>query len=664
MSRTISAPLWGFGAAAAGVLALALSALAMLGLAAQADAAFSLGKCAGSPILGRGASFARDAHQKVFIPRFQGAYCFGSSASVTYDAAGSGAGRASVKVRNDTPRFGMSDEPPIPLEVEQMNVGGTVAGGVFTADSDPSNDGHVHVVPAAVGTVAPLVNFPNGCDPKLISDPEYRTITQAEITGEASKEALLRVRFPKLVFEKVWAGEAGFKQWDDVIPGLAGHAACEEPIIRVVRFDESGTSFAFKDELNAINGGRKWLSDFSFVSPGLTRNWPNSAAFGPREDCPEVGGVFPNGPGADSTEPSSAGPDQLTSGCANGNGALVTKLTNTDGSVGYSDVSTARTASPSLAVNPSSGTTPDKYWTQMQDGTTPTPLWEEATQDPNGYRTDGVTGANCSHATFHNVPANTFGDWSKTSGVNSPGAYAICTMTYGLVFDDNADVWGGGAQEEAKARTVKDYWENALSDAAQALLSSKDYSELPADILAISRAGIAEVSWEKGASTGVDDEGKGGGGDSSGGDSSSSSAPAPLPLKPSNLFSLPRKSISSKTGGATISVKLPGAGQLVMVGTARVQTAGKRKSKRRQRKSKTIKVGRVVLNASKAGTFSLTLKPSGAAKKVLRQKGSLRTTLKLTFTPTGGEAKTTTTGLTLKLKKQSKGKRQRSGKRR
>jgi hypothetical protein len=59
----------------------------------------------------------------------------------------------------------------------------------------------------------------------------------------------------------------------------------------------------------------------------------------------------------------------------------------------------------------------------------------------------------------------------------------------------------------------------------------------------------------------------------------------------------------------------------------------------------------VVLNASKAGTFNLTLKPSAAAKTELRKKGALRVSLKLTFTPTGGEAKTTITSLTLKLKK-------------
>ncbi len=630
MSRTTSAPRWGLSAALAGAVVLALMALAALGLATQANASFTLGKCGGSAILGRGASFARDAHQKVFIPRFLNSYCFGSSASVTYDAAGSGAGRTAVKVRNDTPRFGMSDEPPTPLEVEQMNAGTT---GDPAADTDHTDDGKIHVVPAAVGTVAPLVNFPDGCDPKLIQDNNLRTITKAEIEATPSKAGLLRVRFPKETFEKVWAGEAGFKNWDDVFTDLTG-AACEKPIIRVVRFDESGTSFAFKDELNAINPGRNWLTDFAFVKPGLTRTWPNAAAFGPREDCSKVEGVFPSGPGADSTEPTSAGADQLTSGCANGNGALVTKLTNTDGSIGYSDVSTARTASPSLAVDQTLSTPPDKYWTQMQDGAV-SPAWQEPTADPNGYRKDGTPGANCVHASFKNIPATTFGDWSKTSGVNSAGAFAVCTMTYGLVFDDNADVWGNDEQEQAEARTVKDYWENVLSDSAQAQLILRDYSELPADILAISRAGIAEVDWNKGEGKGKEEE------ETKKEDKKDTGGGNPQPVKPSNVFTMPRKSVSSKTGSATISVKLPGPGKLEMVGTAK---KGKKK----------IKVGRVVLNAGKGGAFSLVLKPSAAAKSVLRNSGSLRVSLVLTFTPTGGEANTDTSSVTLKLKKQKK----------
>jgi hypothetical protein len=319
--------------------------------------------------------------------------------------------------------------------------------------------------------------------------------------------------------------------------------------------------------------------------------------------------------------------DHLTSGCSNGNGALVAKLVATDGSVGYSDISTARANSPSLAIAPEANDN-DTYWTQVQNGSN---TFEEPTSSPIGFRTDGPKGANCQTTEFEGVPATTFGDWSKASGVKSAVGYGICTMTYGLVFDDNSDVWGGSPAEEAKARTVKDYWQNIVSEPAQAALFPNDYAPLPEDILAIAQAGVASVNWE-----GAADGGGGGGGGGAGG-GGGDAGPAPLPIKPSNLFTLPRKSISSKTGGATLSVKLPGPGKLELVGTAKV---GK----------KQVKVGRTVLNASKSGTFSLQLKPSAAAKQQLRKKGSLRVSLELTFTPTGGDAKTSTSSIVLKLK--------------
>jgi hypothetical protein len=99
-----------------------------------------------------------------------------------------------------------------------------------------------------------------------------------------------------------------------------------------------------------------------------------------------------------------------------------------------------------------------------------------------------------------------------------------------------------------------------------------------------------------------------------------------------------RKSISSKSGGATLSVKLPGAGKLEVVGTAK---AG----------GKTIKVGRVVLTATRAGTFEVKLTPSPAAKKRLNKKGSLKVNLALTFTPNGGDPKSKSDSVTLKKKK-------------
>jgi ABC-type phosphate transport system substrate-binding protein len=628
MSRTLSAPRWGMSAALAGALALALMALAAVGLTSQANAAFTTGKCAGADITGRGASFARDAHN-VFINNFEPIYCGGvPSPTITYEALGSGAGRLSVKVRNDSPRFGMTDEPPTPAEVAQMNAG--TGNEPAESDVNPADNGQVHVIPAAVGSVAPLVNFPNNCE---VTDLDEESRTPEAMGGSPGSEfplGLVRVRFTKTEFENVWAKNSASDEWDEVFPELAGDTDCEKPIIRVVRFDDSGTSFAFKDYLNTIDGAEGWLTTYA-AGGNKTREWPN-ATFGARADC---GGA--NGPG--SQEDSI---DQLTSGCSNGNGSLVAKLVATDGSVGYSDISTARGNSSSLAITPraNSGSAfdNDTYWTQLQNGSG---TFTEPTSSANGFRSDGPKGANCSSTTFKEVPASTLGDWSKVSGVNSSAGYGICTLTYGLVFDDNADVWGNTPAEEAKARTVKDYWENIVSATAQAALFPNDYAPLPAGILNLAKTGVEAIDWNKG-------EGGGGGGGGGGGTGGGGGEVTPLPTKPSNLFSVPRKSISSKTGGATISVKLPGPGKLELLATAKAQTGGAA----RAAKLTTIKVARVVLNANKAGTFNLALKPSAAAKKVLRKKGSLRVSVKLTFTPTGGEAKSSTTTIVLKLKKQ------------
>jgi ABC-type phosphate transport system substrate-binding protein len=626
MSRTFCAPRWSTGALLAGALTLVLMALLAVGLPPRANAAFTTGKCDGADITGRGASFARDAHN-VFINNFEPIYCGGApSPAVTYEALGSGAGRLAVKVRNDAPRFGMSDEPPTPTEVAQMELG--TGSEPPESDVNDADNGLIHVVPAAVGAVAPLVNFPDGCD--VAELPEAARTPEQNLDSDATQDDVMRVLFTKAQFESIWAKAPASDAWHEVFPDLAGDADCEEPIIRVVRFDDSGTSFAFKDYLNAIDGGEGWLTTY-VAGANKTREWPG-AVFGPRADCAGT----PNGPGSQEDAI-----DQLTSGCSNGNGSLVAKLVATDGSVGYSDISTARSNSPSLAITPEANDN-DTYWTQIQNGSN---AFTEPTSSPNGFRTDGPKGANCSTTTFTGIPAaeeGTLGDWSKTSGVNAPAGFGICTLTYGLVFDDNADVWGSSPAEEAKARTVKDYWENVLSTPAQAALFPNDYAPLPAAILSMARDGIEAVEWDKG-------EGGGGGGENTDPPPkvtppAAIGTPAPPPI--SNLFSLPRKEISSKTGGATISVKIPGPGTVELVGSANVSDSGKSRKPK-----KSIKVGRTVLTASQPGTYKLTLKPSGAAMKQLRAKGKLKVNLKVTFTPTGGVAKTATSGITLKLNK-------------
>ena len=621
MSDTTSAPVWGARTIGAGLLALLLMGMAALGLATQANADFTTGKCAGPNITGEGGSFAKDAQIK-FNENFKTNYCIGTpgfgSINVTYSPEGSGAGIASMTNRSLTPRFGGTDDPPTPAQVEAMNNGTPAA----------TDNGKIHVFPIAVGSVVALVNFPDGCDPEKLSD-EHRTISAAEITGTPAKKALLRVRFPKNLFEAVWAGESNAK-WTEAFPELDAVAACEVPITRVVRFDQSGTTFTLKDYLNAIKPAREWKTKYATAGTVLTREWPN-AEFGGGGQC---GATEAPGKQPDSI-------DHLTSNCAKGNGQLIAKLVATDGSIGYADLATARNNSPTLAVDPAKTEAPTTpYWTQVQNGSG---VFKEPTADEiNGYKTTGATkGSNCLSAEFKNVPASSFGDWASTSGVNSASGWGICTLTYALVFDDNAAVWGVSAEEEAKARTVKDYEESILSEGAQAQLFGVDYAPLPPSFLAISKAGVAEIGWNKTGSGGGGGTGTGGGGGGTnpGGGDSNKGGGGTTPVVVSNQFSVPRKTISAAKGSATFSVKLPGAGKLDVLGTAKV---GKKK----------VRVGHVVLTAGKAGTYSVTLKPSGAAKQVLNQKGKLKVNLTFTFSPTGGSANSSTSSVTLKLAKQ------------
>ncbi len=639
MSDTTSAPRSGARAVRAGLLALALAVLMAAGLSSQANADFTTAKCAGSNIDGNGASFAKGA-QEVFNFSFKNNYCAGSGLNVAYNANGSGAGIKTAQLRNNASRFSGTDDPPTPAQVALMNSGGIEVGGkVETADAISTNDGKIHVFPIAAGAIAPLVNLPDGCSPEPLPD-QYRTVSTANTN--ASTKGILRVRFTKKKFERIWAGVENTK-WSDALPLGSQLGACDVPIIRVVRFDNSGTTFGFKDYLRTIEPARGWTTTYESGPSGEGNHaWPN-AQFGTGGQC---GATAAPGKEADNV-------DFLTSACGNGNGELVKALVSTEGSIGYSDIATARNNSATLAVNaalPTAPTTP--YWTQVQNGSVAVGSPQEEAgngfteptfDEVNGFKTTAASnptqkGANClSPAIFQNTPATSFGDWSKTSGVNASTGFGICTLTYALVFDDNAAVFGNTTEEEAKARTVKDYEESIVSATGQAQLFAADYAPVPPSLISISRTAVAEIGWNKAGSAGGSGGGSGGGG---GGGSAGGGGGT---VVVSNQFSIPKKTISSKTGSATFSVKLPGAGKLGVLGTAKV---GK----------KTIKVGSTTLTVGKAGTYSVTFKPTAAAKQLLSKKGALKVNLTFTFSPVGGAAKTMTSAVTLKLVKKGNGK--------
>src|SRR6476469_1783665 len=198
MSQIQRAPRRRGRARVAGLLVLATTAIATLGPASSASADFTTGTCSGPNIEGNGASFAKTA-QEVFNINFKNSYCAGTpgqgTINVAYNADGSGEGIKAMELRVRPSRFAGSDDPPTPAQVALMNSGAKEAAGVVVDDGVSGNEGKVHVLPIAVGAVAPLVNFPEGCDPELLAD-QYRTVSAAEITGTPAKKALLRIRFP------------------------------------------------------------------------------------------------------------------------------------------------------------------------------------------------------------------------------------------------------------------------------------------------------------------------------------------------------------------------------------------------------------------------------------------------------------------------------------
>jgi ABC-type phosphate transport system substrate-binding protein len=462
-------------------LALALAAAAVvasLWLVPDAQSNFTTTKCNGTAITGRGASFQATA-QAGWTSYFNNTYCPGGP-SITYDPAGSGAGRRAMgertgtnadgsQSRNQVPRFGASDEPVFPTGQSQMNQGTDASG----------DEGQINVIPVLVGAVTLDVNWPDNCDRSLLPDS-----AETDPSSANASPFVDRVHFTRTQLEEVMNGDSSHDQWTEIFPTLASDPDCNQFITRVVRFDDSGTTFVLKDYLDHINSARGWTT--TYISPD-TRTWPN-ASVGARSDCGGASG--PQG-------------THLTSACSNGNGALLQKLLTVDGGIGYSDIATARTNGFDITPSATIGSRDDDvFWTQAAN---PSSVFQEPTDDVNGFRTDGTHGADCENATFTGVPASTTGDWSNVSGVDSAAGYPICTVSYDLAWSDYKPPYSlqgcGTSCEEQKARTVRDYLFAILSDGGQATLPGNDYDKLPTGLLEKARAGINATCWDKAGGT-------------------------------------------------------------------------------------------------------------------------------------------------------------------
>jgi ABC-type phosphate transport system substrate-binding protein len=576
--------------------------------AAPAHAAFTLPTCGGGAVNGEGASFQATA-QNNWKLNFGLSVCPGLV--VSYNPSGSGAGRRAMGERTGAnadgsqsrlvsgDRFGSTDDPLTATGRTQIEEG--------TGTASDGDENAVHEIPVASGAVAIIVNWPDHC---LQSAPGVPTANQSD-PGNSDN----RVQFTKTQVEAIWNGGTDADTWGDIFPALAGDgtltdAQCRAlPMIRVKRFDDSGTTYALKSYLNTINPGRGWITTYE----GPNTNWPNP------------------------------GPNLLDGG-ANGNGPLADTVNSHDGSIGYGDLATVRSKNFSLDAT----TTDTTYWIPVQNGSN---TYTDPASDPTSFKTlsNPTKGSNCTTTTYTQVPTApadlTFGDWSKVQGVNSASGYGICTLTYSLAFDDDAKAYSAfdPTAEQAKARTVKDYLSYIVSDAGQAVLQPNDYTALPLPILAASRTGVNAIGWNKAGDTGG---GGGGGGGAGGGGGGAGGGGGGNVTAPSNTFTVSSASVS-KSGKVSVRVQLPGPGNLVIKVSGKSTTFGKHKAK-------TIAKAGSASTATLGGVTVLTFSPTSAVKTALKNGQKVKLTIKITFTPAGGSANTLTKTLTLKPKKVTK----------
>lgn len=464
----------GIKASAAG---FAVAGAAVLGLLPGATGTAFGAACTGDSIIGTGASLQRDAQRAwgaailspVAFPAIASGFGYdatygcpawriaadGGTKTIGYHATGSGAGRAAfgaagaagVNSRPVSPatvsHYGGADEAPDTTQLANANAGDT---------STRSDDAVLNTIPVAASAVAVVVKLPANCEVPA-SD---RDLTAEQIEGAFDQEA-------------------GFDRWDELFPFISGTGCNTTAAVnRVVRYDNSGTTFAFKQYLEPVDA-TPWSE------PGVAnRDWPTRT------------------------------PNWYTANLINGAGAQLATLNGTavgrdnsggtttlaDG-IAYADLSTARAAGFG-----STGDTDRTFWVRVErtsDGVTVSP----SAYAPGGDAQTGRTGANCDRVTYSNVPRATTDSWYTVQGVPTSEDYPICPLTYALAWTTprgfNYSYTSGASTTtpftQNQQTTVKDYLDYILKGGQDVELTGTDYSPLPTSIKTIAQTGVNSLTW-------------------------------------------------------------------------------------------------------------------------------------------------------------------------
>jgi len=372
------------------------------------------------------------------------------STLVRYTPSGSGAGRRAfgasttvgqAGVRNTNYAFGGADEAPTAAEIAAANEGPTTGSG---------DNATLHTIPVAQSSVAVVVKLPANC-----------TVAANSTNRRISRTALAAA----------FAGTA--TTWSTVLPGatLTG-TGCSTPVTRVARLDSSGTTFAFKNYLRAID-------PTSFPTSQGNTVWPNDT-----------------------------GSTAVVRGAANGAGSQLDALNaRANGGIAYADLATARDKGFDWQTGLGANSDPT-FWLYVERSTG---VYATPAVSNNAGATGVNRGSNCVNTTYANaggaaLPATT-ASWYDVTANETSGGYSLCALTYALAWAQPSQANVGSLQPaitQDQARAARDYLGFAVEEktglngtprAGQSQLAEAGYQKLPEDVRTEARTGVSTLTW-------------------------------------------------------------------------------------------------------------------------------------------------------------------------
>jgi ABC-type phosphate transport system substrate-binding protein len=395
----------------------------------------------------------------------------GGTKTLNYRATGSGScldvvgGKTTTDPRNyndgtatvSNIAFCGTDDPPTEDQITNAEQGAPV---------HPS-EGQLLTIPVAQVAIAVNVRLPDGCQ---VGDVAKRNISRNQAN---------------LAYEGVattWADIFGTGITAQTGSGLTGADCQAKPFARVVRLDNSGSTFLFK----------RYLQQASHAAGGDAFDWRD----------PTEGGTLGN-----SAWPNDSGATAVVRGSANGAGALLDALSaqTVNGGIGYADVGTARSKNYAWDYSGGYAPTDTSLWLRVQR------IANDAFVGPAVANAQVVSGGNagaaCQNVQYTNqVTASNLGaSWFPATAVTTASDFPICGLTHQLAwlwgFDTKNAVYKpvqAGATE-GEWRAARDYLKYELGlirpGVGPSKLAPLGYAKLPSDVLATAQAEAAKVGW-------------------------------------------------------------------------------------------------------------------------------------------------------------------------